>query len=427
MKLQSRKKMGHDRCVPATRTIAHLEKVFAGRYDYWLHEEVVSAELHWSAMFIEGLEFRSMGKGVTAEGSRAGALAEGAEWLLARGTGELPGYVNAREHEVEGAVSLASLLEHVASATPPVLERIRALEETRHWADGYSLLQQRPVKVPLEYVRLISASNGKATGNNLEEAILHAALEVIERRVQITVLRNRMVLPTIAIESISEPRVHRQIDFLRAHGIEVTVKDLSFEGVLPCVGAYFVDHNIPEQYQFRHFFKIGASFDGNEALLRMFTEYAQGRRRQEFFPLGADNLDSKIAEVLSHDLRQLPAQPTDCDNFMSAFMFGFVPYRNADFLSSGALVQFSAGRGSEDCLEDIQEVCAICETLGKDCVVVDLSDPETGFAAAQVVMPGYSDVLPFHPASSTGMFRRWTRNDVLESYGRVETPGSTLL
>ncbi len=412
--------MGHDRCVPLTQTIAHLEKIFAGRYDYWLHEETVSEELHWSAMFVDGLEFRSMGKGVTPEGSRAGALAEGAEWLLARSTGELAGYVNAIEHEVEGAVPLASLLEHVASATPPVLERIRALEETRHWVDGYSLLQQKPVKVPLEYVRLISGSNGKATGNNLEEAILHAALEVIERRVQITVLRNRMVLPTIESASISEALVHRQIDFLRAHGIEVILKDLSFGGVLPCVGAYFVDHHIPEQYQFRHFFKIGASFDAREALLRMFTEYAQGRRRNEFFARGADNLDAKIADLLSHDLRQLPAQPGDCDNFMAAFMFGFVPYQNADFLRSGARVQFAPSQSSEDCLEDIKGVCSICDTLGKDCIVVDLSEPDTGFAAAQVLMPGYSDVLPFHPASSSGMFKRWTRNDVLESYGRVE-------
>lgn len=422
MKLQSRIKVGHDRCVPPAQTIAHLERVFAGRYNYWLHEETVSEELHWSAMFIDGLEFRSMGKGVTPEGSRAGALAEGAEWLLARTTGELPGYLNATEPEVEGAVSLASLLAHVASATPPVLERIRALEEARHWVEGYSLLQQIPVKVPLEYVRLISGSNGKATGNNLEEAILHASLEVIERRVQITVLRNRMVVPTIDIASVCEPLVRRQMDFLQAHGIEVILKDLSFGGVLPCVGAYFVDHNIPEQYQFRHFFKIGASFDEREALLRIFTEYAQGRRRHEFFPQGADNLDAKIAELLSYDLRQLPAQPGDCDNFMSAFMFGFVPYQNADFLRSGARVPLTERRGSLDCLEDIGEVCSICETLGKDCVVVDLSDPDTGFAAAQVVVPGYSDVLPFHPASSSGMFKRWTRKDVLDSYGKVEAP-----
>jgi ribosomal protein S12 methylthiotransferase accessory factor YcaO len=393
-----------------------LEKIFGARYDYWLHEEVVSEELHWSAMFIEGQDFRSMGKGVTAEGSKVGALAEGAEWLLARPTEELPGYTTAREEEVGDAVSFASLLSHVASATPPVLERIRALEDACHWVDGYSLIHEKTVKVPLEYVQLISGPNGKATGNNLEEAILHGALEVIERRAQIAVLRNRMVVPTLDASTIADPLVHRQLAFLRTHGIEVVLKDLSFGGVLPCVGAYFVDHNIPEEFQFRHFFKIGASFDTREALLRLFTEYAQGRRRHEFLVPGSSDMEAQVATLLDHDFRQLRAQPGDCDNFLSAFMFGLVPYRNADFLRAGEVVPLEVGEFREDCLEDIAEVCAICTTLGKDCIVVDLSEPETGVAVVQVVMPGYSDVLPFHPAGSSGLFRRWTRTEVLESY-----------
>ena len=416
MKLQSQKKMAHDRCVDPAQTIARLEAILGPRYDYWLHEETVSEELHWSAMFIEGLEFRSMGKGVTAESSRAGALAEGAEWLLARATEELPGYMAAREEDVYGAVSLASLLGHVASATPPVLDRIRALDESGHWVDGYSLIHKTTVKVPLEYVRLISGPNGKATGNNIEEAILHAALEVFERRAQIAVLRNRMVVPTIDAATVLEPLVQRQIEFLRGHGIEVVLKDLSFGGVLPCIGAYFVDHNIPEDYQFRHFFKIGTSFDTSEALLRIFTEYAQGRRKNEFLIPGSSNFEAQIETLLAHDFRKLPTQPEDCDNFMSAFMFGFVPYRNADFLWEGEVVPLTYGEARADCLEDIAEVCTICTTLGKDCIVVDLSDPAAGFPVVQVVVPGYSDVLPFHPAESSGLFKRWTRTEVLESY-----------
>jgi ribosomal protein S12 methylthiotransferase accessory factor YcaO len=225
-----------------------------------------------------------------------------------------------------------------------------------------------------------------------------------------------MVVPTLDASTISDPIVHRQLDFLRAHGIEVVLKDLSFGGVLPCVGAYFVDHNIPEEFQFRHFFKIGASFDTREALLRLFTEFAQGRRRHEFLVPGASDMDAQVATLLDHDFRQLPAQPGDCDNFLSAFMFGFVPYRNAGFFRAGEVVPLEAGEFREDCLEDLAEVCAICTTLGKDCIVVDLSEPETGVAVVQVVMPGYSDVLPFHPAGSSGLFRRWTRTEVLESY-----------
>jgi ribosomal protein S12 methylthiotransferase accessory factor YcaO len=177
-----------------------------------------------------------------------------------------------------------------------------------------------------------------------------------------------------------------------------------------------VDHNIPEDYQFRHFFKIGTSFDTSEALLRIFTEYAQGRRKNEFLIPGSSDVEAQIETLLAHDFRKLPTQPEDCDNFMSAFMFGFVPYRNADFFREGESVPVAYGASRADCLEDIAEVCAICTTLGKDCIVVDLSDPAAGFPVVQVVVPGYSDVLPFHPAESSGLFKRWSRTEVLESY-----------
>ena len=415
MKLQSRRKLAHDRCVDPAETIARLEALIRPQHDYWLHQETLSDHLHWTAMFIDGLDFRSMGKGVTAVSSTAGALAEGAEWLTACATGELPGYLGAREHEVPDALPIASLVGHIATATPPVLERIRGLDDAYHWVDGYSLMEERTLKVPLEYVRLIGGPNGKATGNNLEEAIIHATHEIFERRAHITVLRNRMVVPTIDSATVTHPIVRAQMEFLRARGISVILKDLSFDGVLPCLGAYFVDENIPADYQFRHFFKVGASFDREEALLRLFTEYTQGRRQEEFFTAGADG--GLLDRLLAHDFRSLRTQPDDCDNFMSSFMFGFVPYRNAEFLEQGELVPFEPGRVYADCLQDLARAREICETLGKDYIAVDLTDPAFGFPVAQVIIPGYSDVLPFHPAESQGLFRRWTRTEVLGSYG----------
>jgi hypothetical protein len=119
---------------------------------------------------------------------------------------------------------------------------------------------------------------------------------------------------------------------------------------------------------------------------------------------------------LDHDFRRLPAQADDCDNFMSAFMFGFVPYQDGEFLREGVVVPLNAAPVQEDCLDDITQVCSICETLGKDCLVVDLSDPEHDFPVVQVIVPGYSDVLPFHPADSCALLKKWNRTDVLESY-----------
>jgi YcaO-like protein with predicted kinase domain len=418
MKLQSRRKIAHGRCVEPAETIARLDALIRPQHDYWLHEESVAEHLHWTAMFIDGLEFRAMGKGTELAWSTAGALAEGAEFLTARATGELPGYVGAREAEVSNALPLASLVDHVATVTPPVLERIRGLDEAFHWVDGWSLVRERTIKVPLEYVRLISGPSGKATGNNLEEAVVHATLEIFERRAHITVLRNRLVIPTIDPATVTHPVIRAQMAFLRERGIEIILKDLSFGGVLPCVGAWLIDHQIPEDYQFRHFFKVGAAFDREEALLRTFTEYTQGRRQHEFIDPEADGSarEVQLAKLLDHDFRRLRTQLDDCDNFMSSFMFGFVPYRDAGFLREGEIVAFQKGQQYRDCLQDIAHAREICKALGKDYVVVDLTDPAIGFPVAQVVIPGYSDVLPYHPAESHALFRPWTRTEVLKSY-----------
>ena len=98
-------------------------------------------------------------------------------------------------------------------------------------------------------------------------------------------------------------------------------------------------------------------------------------------------------------------------------MFGMLPYRDADFLREGEVIPFDPEPGHDDCLDDIAHAGAICDTLGKDLVVVDLTDPQIGFPVVQVIIPGYSDVLPYHPADSQGLFRRWTRDEVLGAYG----------
>lgn len=426
MRLQSRRKIAHGRCLAPEETIARLEALIEPRASYWLHHESVSDALHWTAMFLDGQpDFRAMGKGTTLAYSHAGALAEAAEWLTSCDTARLPGYVAAHPRDVANALPIPSLLEHIATATPPVLERVCALDAAQHWVTGYSLRDDQPreIQVPIEYVRLISGPNGRASGNFLEEAIVHATNEIFERRAHVTVLRNRLAVPTIDPDSVEHPVVREQFEFLRSRDIEVILKDLSFGGVLPCVGAYFADPHVPVDYQFHHFFKVGASFDREEALLRTFTEYCQGRKLEEFVDLdevrekeGEAAAATALDRLLAADFRQLRTQDEDCDNFLSAFMFGLVPYRDASFLRQGERVAFDKGRCYPDCLDDIAQARSICEMLGKEYVVVDLTDPEAGFPVAQVIIPGYSDVLPYHPAGSPALFRQARRSEVLAAY-----------
>lgn len=417
MKLESRIKIDRERCVRPAETIARLEAFVGSRHDFWIHEEMVGPDLFWAAMFIEGMEFRTMGKGANPECARVGALAEGAEWLAARAVGDLPGYAWGGERDFANAIPIRRFLPHIATATPRILRRIEALDAAGHWVDGFSLTRNEAVKIPLEYARLISGPNGRASGNTLEEAILHAANEIFERRAHIAVLKNRLVVPTIQESTVSHPVIRRQMAFLRERGIDFVLKDLSFGGALPCVGVYFRDTNIPPDFQFHHFFKVGASFDREEALGRCFTEYTQGRKAGEFLDANAPDHWKNLRELLDHDFRRIATLGADGDNFLSAFMFGMVPYRSADFLLDGPLVSFDPGTRHNDCLGDIEEAKKTFAVLGLDFLAVDLTDPAIGFPVAQVVVPGYSDVLPYHPPSSAALFRAVTRSEVLASYG----------
>ena len=123
---------------------------------------------------------------------------------------------------------------------------------------------------------------------------------------------------------------------------------------------------------------------------------------------------------MQHDLRNLKCIPDDGDNYLSAFMFGFVPQKTADYLMQGRVVPFRKGENFMDCLDDIERAKEIIRMLGKDYLVIDFTDSRIKFPVVQVLIPGYSDVLPYYPATSRVLFRKYTRSDVLRSYDSTE-------
>lgn len=415
MKLESCKKIAYGRCVPIEDTVARLESTIGAMHEYRLFETKVSDRLYWSALYIDDLEFRSMGKGITAIQAKAGALAECAEWVTAMELDQLPGYTVGHQKTISDAVGVEELIPHIDIGSD-VMERIKKTDTAMYWVDGYSLMTGRKVKVPIEFVRRIGGPNGMAAGNRREEAIVHATNEVFERRVHITVLKQKLVMPTIDQATIENPVLLEQMTFLKEKGIEITLKDLTFGGELPCIGAYFWDPNIPESYQFHHFFKVGAGFNLEDALTRVFTEYTQGRMLDEFIKGAKEDQD----RVLKYDLRALKSVANDSDNYLSAFMFGFVPHVTAEYLRQGDSVPFDKGELFDDCLQDIDRAKGIFSKLGKDYIVIDFTDPKIDFPVVEVVVPGYSDVLPYYPSSSNVLFRRYTRGDILRSYEASE-------
>lgn len=410
MKLRPAPKVAGGRCARPEDTIQRLEAALGTACPYQYEEHRVSDTLYWGAAQAEGLNFPAMGRGATPLQCRISTLAEVAEWQALRRRRALTGYIRSHQDAVPDALRMEDLLAHIATARPDVLRRVKAGESSQHWVDGFSLLRNQKLHVPLEYVHGISGTNGLAAGNCIVEAIVQGACEVFERRAAITVVKNRMVVPTIDPATIQHPVILRQLADLRAAGVEAHIKDLSFGGALPCLGVYFVRTGVPEDRQAHHLFKAASSFDREAALVSCLTEFAQVTR------LGAGG------RGLGRDDERLLARD-DADNFLPLFWFGYVPFRRADFLLQGDVIPFERGEVSGDCLEDLHSAGDICRMLDKDFIVVDLTDPALGFPVVQVVIPGYSDILPYHPAASPVLFEGWTRGQVMGTC--VKEDGST--
>jgi len=123
------------------------------------------------------------------------------------------------------------------------------------WAWGWSFGQDRPVLVPATFATYewyygptgdrpiaFEISNGCALGGCLEEAILHALLEVAERDAFLLTWYARLPAPRINVDALPDRTVAHMITRIRhLSGYEVYGFDISVEQGVPCVWAIAVD------------------------------------------------------------------------------------------------------------------------------------------------------------------------------------------
>ena len=385
------------RCAEPDTTVRRLERALAAIGEWRYTERAAAPDLHWGALESPRIPFPAMGKGATPLLCKAATLAETVEWLAVQRVRTLPGHREGTPPTDPAPVPIEDLLAHIASASTDVLRRVKALPRARHWVEGFRVPDGEPRAVPLEYVHAISGTNGLASGNCIEEAILQGALEVFERRAAITVARQRLVMPTIDETTIDDAQLLRQLTALRMRGVQVTLKDFTFGGVLPCYAAYLRDPSRPAEFQSHHVLKVGASFDPVAALSGCLAEYAQTMRLGETEEAAADGHERLLTRE-------------DADNFLPLFWFGYVPWRDASFLADGDRVPLVPAAPVRDVCDDIARASAIAGQLGRDFLAVDLTDPAIAFPVVQIVMPGYSDILPYHPRTSPVLFTGWTRD-----------------
>lgn len=389
-------------------TIATIASGFE-RLGYDIHYTPfrVSNDIHWSHIAVDAIHLQCQGKGMTPELARASAHAELAERfsgglfypafeeqvrfnmpaLYGRQVNRflnyewLDGYVHRHQNDLkEDHLSIEALLCNQPHLYPTDIEKIKESQMARHWVDGYSLLQEKSVKVPINFVAYINASNGMAAGNTLEEALVQAACEVFERYTQIQIIKPEEQIPTIDKESLENDRLRSMIAFYESENVEILLKDFSMGGLIPAIGVLYINHNLKPGRLEHKMLVPGVSFNMDEALSRCLTEVMQGRN---------------TIKAPRPDMDRPVMHRSRAQNLYLLFKCCISP-KDISFLEEGDVTPYR-NSDSKDLLAEIEAIREICRTLGTDCIVLNLTHPVLQFPVVRLIMPGVSDFLPFVP------------------------------
>jgi len=278
----------------------------------------------------------------------------------------------------ESTLRIEDLLANESHLTDKDVDHIKNSRMARHWVDGFSIAREETVKVPVNFVTYIHASNGMAAGNTMEEAMIQASCEIFERHTQIQIIKPEKTVPSIDPDSVNNSVIKDMIKFYHGKNVDVIIKDLSLGGVLPCIGVLFINHNLSPDRLEHKILIPGVSFNMDEGLTRCFTESMQGR---ETLLAPRPQLDKPLV----HRSR--------VNNFYLLMKCCISP-KDISFLEKG---EMGAYRNTEikDVFSEIKELKKICNHFNTDCIILDHTHPVLNFPVIRVIIPRISDFLPF--------------------------------
>jgi YcaO-like protein with predicted kinase domain len=247
-----------------------------------------------------------------------------------------------------------------------------------HWVDGFSLVREETVKVPVNFIGYIHGSNGMAAGNTIEEAMIQATCEIFERHAQIQIIKPEKTVPTIDLDSVQDPLIMDMIRLYHESNVDIMIKDLSFDGLLPGIGVLFTNKNLrPDRMEHRMLI-AGASFHLDEGLRRCLLEGVQGR---ETLQAPRPQLDGPVV----HKSR--------VNDFYLLMRCG-VSMKDISFLEQGETRSYKNIK-IRDILSEIEEIKRICKRFNTDWIILDHTHPVLDFPVVRVIIPRVSDFLPF--------------------------------
>lgn len=227
--------------------------------------------------------------------------------------------------------------------------------------------------LPENMVLLYYGSNGMCAGNTKEEALVQGISEIMERYVNIKMIKEGLTAPTVSDEYIRRfPSVYGMIQRIKEKGnYRVTVKDCSLGEGLPVVGIIFSDLDTNSYY-----IKLGAHPVFEIALERCLTELLQGRK------LGNGSWTSPFSYMNKNK--------DSINNIQSIFISGEGVYP-VEFFENNPSYEFTE---PEDCsgMSNSQMLSLLIGKLReKECETYIRDVSFLGFPSFQIIINGMSE------------------------------------
>ena len=221
------------------------------------------------------------GKGITKQHSKASAMMEAFERYSAERQ-DSDDAIIAKIDEIEG-----NYIDPKSLNLPKELEKKDIADLKLEWSLAKDIVSNEdhyiptnaifhPYKYPVSLFK--SNTNGLASGNVLEEAILHGIFEVIERDAWSIFELTHKNYAQIDIDSIESDVINESIDKFESNGIKIKLMDFTADIKIPTIAAS-ADDTVTKDAGLLTL-GMGTHLDPEVAILRALTEVAQSRATQ---------------------------------------------------------------------------------------------------------------------------------------------------
>lgn len=351
------------------------------------HDSLISLKGH--------LRSNSGGKGATEAQAKAGALCEalerdssvfrGGEYRVAKSFRQMG---EDAIHPARCMLFSERQYQHRAEWNRPGVTFNRVPEpfdEDRviDWSPVWSFTAGRHKWLPTKYIHLpgsrevaqenaslFPCSNGNASGNNLEEAVLQGFCELVERDAVALWWYNRLKRPGIDVASFNRPDVLDLVNFLHTQGRECWALDLTSDFGIPAIVA------LSRQRQGAHeriLFGFGCHLSPGIALQRAFLEMNQMLAACQFLELEGP---------------QAAALDRDTANWLRSATLDSCPYLAPDPTVPRKRMEDFPDLAQPDMLDDVRYCQAAVEAKGMEFMVHNFTRRDLGMPVVKVIVPG---------------------------------------